>query len=249
MVRIAIIACFFALATLNARAQAVTGAATVVKLFRQVQVASMKTGSISYRLQYTYANESSPTNILDSLNGDIAVSAGSYRCILDSTETIYNKNYTIILFKRDKLMCLYKPGGGTGNFFNSLAMLDSSLANIPGLNCSVTNSGGYRIAGLKFPAGFKYREIYFTVDTATSLLTHVRYVIKTSALTGLANSTEVPDGYDEYGVIDIKLFGYDYTGLNAGLTDEKNFFYKENGKYMPTNPYAGYRVFLGTPGL
>ena len=78
------------------------------RLFENFQTAR----DMSFDVNYSYSNESTPTVILDSLSGKFEMHGAKYHFFLDSTETIRNEHYTIVLFHEDKIMYLTK---GTSN--------------------------------------------------------------------------------------------------------------------------------------
>ena len=61
------------------------------------------TRDMSFDVNYSYSNESTPTVILDSLSRKIQMHGAKYHFFLDSTETIRNEHYTIVLFLMDKI--------------------------------------------------------------------------------------------------------------------------------------------------
>src|ERR1019366_122429 len=76
----------------------------IMELFGNIQEAYKKAGSLSCNLKYTYASESAPAVHLDSVAGKIEMHGENYRFLIDNTETIQTTNYTLLLFKDDKIM-------------------------------------------------------------------------------------------------------------------------------------------------
>ena len=80
-----------------------------IQVFDALKQAYQIAQGVSFNVKYTYTNETRPNDVLDSLSGKFEISHDNYRYLLDSTETIHNNKYTIILFREDKIMYLTKP--------------------------------------------------------------------------------------------------------------------------------------------
>ncbi|WP_143708723.1 hypothetical protein, partial [[Flexibacter] sp. ATCC 35208] len=109
-------------------AQDTAAIAKVMQLVRQVQDRII-TVPTSYYILYTYANEHTPAILLDSMRGTVEIDGTNYHSILDSTETIHNSKYNIVLFKEDKVMYLASSTPGevsTNPMQQMLAFLDSA---------------------------------------------------------------------------------------------------------------------------
>jgi len=224
--------------------------ARIVEQFRNMSDTYKKAGTLSYAMKYTYANESTPASILDSLTGNVEINTSGYRCVIDSTETISNDRYAIMLFKKDKVMYLSKPSKNQAAF-DALSMMDSTLAAIPGLKGSIALNNNERIITLSFPAGNKYKEIRITADTTTGYIKQARYIVKTEQLLDpqLSKASVPLTGYDAYAIVDLKLYDYTKKTSDSSIFDEKTFFHKEGKEYKTTEAYKDYKIFLGTPNL
>lgn len=221
----------------------------VSEQFKRMQDVYKNAGAISYRLHYTYANESTPAVILDSLSGEVDMNGNNYHSILDSTETITNERYAIILFKKDRLMYLARPSKNQAAF-NALSMLDSTLAAIQGLQCIVSTTNDARVVTLQFPPQMKYKKIKFIEDTLTGYLREIKYVVKANQLLDpQVAKTAGNAGYDEYGIVDVQLLEYRKNAVDNSFFNENVFFHKEGKEYKTTQAYKDYKIFLGTPNL
>jgi len=206
-------------------------------------------GRLSYLMHYTYANESSPLNILDSVSGQVEINGTNYRYVLDSTETISNERYSIMLFKKDRMMYLAKPEKKQ-NSLNTLGILDSAILSIPGLQCSIAIHNTQRVITLVYPAKMQYRQVQFTTDTVTGFIQDVRCIVKTDQLVDpQVSKAAQSNGYDEYAVVDVTLYGYSKAAPDAAAFDEHRFFSKVGKEYVTTEAYKDYKIFLGTPNL
>lgn len=207
------------------------------------------TPSLRYAMYYTYANESAPGKILDSLTGIFEIKDGSYRYVVDSTETIGNDRLAVMLFKKDKTMYLTKPGKQQ-NALNSLAGLDSSLWHVPGLQCTVIAKDSMHIISLLFPAATRYKKISLSIDTATHFIQTVECVVKTDELLeNHGHTIAIDKSYDDYGIIKLRLSGYDKEVPGFMTFDERNFFKRTGKQFIVTEPYKDYKILIGSPNL
>jgi hypothetical protein len=65
--------------------------------------------NLSFSIVYRYADENNAGVWLDSLNGKFKIHGNDYWYALANTETIGNRECTIVLFKDDKIMYIRKP--------------------------------------------------------------------------------------------------------------------------------------------
>lgn len=238
-----------ALVRQQAKAQAANDTAALFAEMRQLQEAYGR--SLSFDIKYTYASERQPGAILDSALGRIELSGKNYHFRLDSVETLSNKDYSVTLFKKDKVMYLAKPSS-LGTSPDPVQQMRTILKNGAYKSCRVTQQGSVKTVHIDFGADAVYRQMEMSIDKKTGYVTSMRYVLKTTALVGAGaerSAEEVIAGYGEYAIVQstfdhYKLLPADYTGF-----DESRFFYKEGTEYKTTSDYNDYKIFRGSPNL
>lgn len=231
--------------TLFAHAQDTVAVAKAVNIFRRVQAKSRQQ-PVSFDLNYTYANESTPGVILDSLKGKIEISGENFRSIIDSTETICNATYNIVLFKEDKIMYLAK-NSKSASPADPLETLNTLLKGAT--NSSFKTEKQNTIINVAFPAGSNCRQLLIVIDTVSLRLVSMQYILKTTLLMGEEMNNEVPDGYEDYAMVKATFYNYKGIPLSSSRFDEKAFFYKDGDAFKVTPAYEDYSIFVGTPGL
>lgn len=232
-------------AALSVQAQDTTAIAKAINIFSRVQAKSQQQ-PVSFEVNYTYSNESTPGTLLDSLKGKIEISGENYRSTLDSTETIRNSKYTIILFKEDKLMYL----AANSKSVSPADPLETLNALLKGAtNSTFSYQKRNTIINVSFPAGANCKQLSITIDTVSQRLISMQYILKTTLLMGDEMKNEVPEEYEEYAQVKASFYNYKDIPVNNSRFDEKAFFYKDGDTFKVTPAYEDYRIFVGTPGL
>src|SRR5215467_15029052 len=105
MKRILVLLCVFGNAAIssgqqsNGKEEAVGELKKVADVYRNAQ-------RLSFEMDYYYSEENNPSRKLDSLHGSCRMNGTAYWYRLDSVETLYSKDYVMVLFRPDKLMYL-----------------------------------------------------------------------------------------------------------------------------------------------
>ncbi|WPQ66280.1 hypothetical protein SIO70_15575 [Chitinophaga sancti] len=232
-------------AALSVQAQDTAAIAKAINIFRRVQAKSQQQ-PVSFEVNYTYSNESTPGTLLDSLKGKIEISGENYRSTLDNTETIRNAKYSIVLFKEDKLMYL-AANSKSASPADPLETLNALLKGAT--NSTFSYQKRNTIINVSFPAGGNCKQLSITIDTVSQRLLSMQYILKTTLLMGDEMKNEVPEGYEEYAQVKASFFNYKDIPLNSSRFDEKAFFYKDGDAFKVTPEYEDYSIFVGTPGL
>ena len=205
---------------------------------------------VSFGVTYTYSNEHTPDELLDSVKGKIEMNGDNYRCLLDSTETIHNDKYSIVLFKEDKLMYLSGPGPASVNE-NPLSLMQSMLEKAGATACKISSVKSYKIIHIDFSAEAACKQIEMTIDTVSKRLLSMQYLIKTELLTGTDGETakNAAKGYDAFALVRVSFYNYQYIQPGSNRFDDRSFFYKEATEFKTTPAYSDYKIFVGTPNL
>jgi len=232
----------------QAAAQTISNLDQVMTEMKKVQ-AFYKGHPLSFAVKYTYANEHVPGKALDSLQGKIEMSGAGYRCWLDSTETIHNDRYNIILFKEDKLMYLTKPAAGmTGT--DPLQLLRTTLERTGVKSCGISGEGHNRTVQVVFSEGMPYRQMEMTIDTLSGRLLSMQYIIKTALLMEVPDNEEAArQGYEKYAVVKASFSQYRPLPADPSRFDEHTFFSKEGTVLKTTEAYKEYKLIVGSPNL
>lgn len=203
--------------------------------------------SLSFEMMYRYSSENEPLNILDSLAGHVQVQKNKYHSLIDSTETISNDKYAVILFRDEKIMYLTKPSSVMKGI-DSYAMLDSSLRQMPGITASISNDKQTTTIEFLLPGGGAYKKIVFVADSKSMLFRKIIYVMKAD----MAEPPGTPDemkAKDEYAVVETDFFNYSTEKIDDAVFDEKKYFIKNKTDYSATEMYKEYKIFIGSPNL
>lgn len=214
------------------------------RLFENFQTAK----DMSFDVGYTYSNESAPTIVLDSLSGKFEMHGVKYHFLLDSTETIRNEHYTIVLFHEDKIMYLTK---GTSNIAgNPVESIAAFLKNNKSINCSLVSEGGIQHIRITYPPGQEYKQIAISFDTATGHILKAVYIVQTKLLLEQdAVNDDAGAAYDNYARVEADFSHYRVSQPDTSVFDEQKFFYKEGTQYKTTEAFKDYKIFIGSSNL
>jgi hypothetical protein len=203
--------------------------------------------SLSFGIKITYASEKEPGVVQDSVEGGMEYADSIYHYWLDSTETFVNKNYSVTLFKKDKVMYLSKPST-LGPLLDPVQQMRAVLQKTGYRSCAITQQGAVKTLHIDFGPDGAYRELDMNIDKKTGYVTSMRYIIKTSMAPGNAVASAnqlnaeyaiVKTTFDHY-----QLLPADYAGFN-----ESSFFYKDGQEFKTTSAYNDYKIFTGSPNL
>lgn len=219
----------------------------VIDMLKQIRAVYDTSSNLSFDISYIYTDESLPNNILDSISGFIQINHSRYHWQIGTTETITNNRYAIMLFKEDKIMYVTKPFAKKGEI-DPLALLDSSLILIKGLQTSIETQKKFKIIKLIFPEGNSCKNIQLSVDKKTGFLSVVDFVLKPEAL-GNSAGINPKDIKSAYVHIQAKYSNYRKDLINDSVFNESNYFIRDNNNFNTTAQYKDYKIFIGTPNL
>lgn len=224
----------------------------ILNEFKHLQRSYLQNKSVSFDIKYTYSNESTPENILDSLNGHVDISGTHFHSLIDSTETIQNDRYNIVLFKKDKIMYVSKASSLLKSY-DPLAQMDSMLSKVHGLRCVISMNNNEKTLTLLFPEGLEYKKIDFVIDTISGLLISSDYWVKTEQLMdrSVFSDNENTDRkiYDRYALVKTNYFNYTNTAPGILRFDEKQYFIKTGKEFKTIDSFRDYKIFIATPNL
>ena len=227
-------------------AQKVDGLDEAINAIKSVRESAVPYG---FDMKYSYANESKPTVLLDSLNGAIVIAGKNYYCKMDSTETISNDRYNIVLFREDKIM--YVGAARSDNTEDPIGQMQGVLEKSGANSCTTTYCGTKKIINVGFAAGGACKQLKMVIDTAARHMLSMEYLIKTAMLIDApdAEARVAGQGYDEYAVVNASFYNYHPFNKDTAWFNENQFFYKEGSEYKPAPAYREYQIVLATPNL
>lgn len=220
-----------------------------LEIFAQLQQTYQQVDGISFNVKYTYTNESKPETVLDSLSGKFEINKSNYHYLLDSTETIHNDKYTIILFREDKIMYLTNPSLAASA--NPVQTIGEFFKNNKDINCQIVTNTRTKTLSVHYPPGMQYKQINLTIDTVTGYLMKAEYIVQTKLLleTDLQNDKGSASAYDAYARVEADFFDYKQIPIDNSEFDERKFFDREGKNFKTTEEYKTYKIFIGSSNL
>ncbi len=237
---------------LQPRVNAQAGIDTTTLFAEMTQLQSVyKAHALAFDVHYTYASELHPDAVLDSLHGRLEMSGNYYHYWLDSMETMVNANYSVTLFRNDKLMYLAKPSAAMAGV-DPLMQLRVVLQRSGISSCAVTQQGALKVLRIDFGPQSSYKGMEMGIEKKTGYVTYMRYIMKTAMLMGAGGEAQVAKAnaeYGEYAIVQTTFDHYKQLPANNAVFDENAFFYKEGDAFKTTPAYSEYRIFKGSPNL
>lgn len=221
-----------------------------LSVFDALQKAYTSVPSLSFNVRYVYTEETKPDVVLDSMKGIFQMSHGDYRFVLDSTETIHNEKYTIVLFKEDRMLYLTKSSDGLST--NPVQQIADFLKNNTGLSTSTSNTAQFKTLRITYPPGMAYKQIDLLIDTTTGFLAKAVYVVQTKLLMEsdpTADPSANVEQHDPYARVEADFQQYSTDTIDMGLFDNDRFFVRDGKNFTPTATYKDYKIFLGSSNL
>lgn len=224
------------LVTFKISAQQVESGSEMLEVLRAAAV-YRSVPNLSFDLQYTFADSTRPSIVLEQLNGSAKVSSGRYWCMLDSIEFLQGYQYHLAVYRQDSTIVLSNPSNYSGMV--QLPPMDSLFIvnNVTSMNV-VTDDDSTRLLTVQFRPDAAYSQCKVYYDRYKYLIRKVQYNLKgvpidsaTGMTSGVALITLTINNYTEQ-VIDPQLF------------QEDKFIYKLNGQFYMKPEYANYKLLV-----
>jgi hypothetical protein len=213
---------------------------------RQLQLVYQQAKLLSFDVRYTYAKEEAPVEILDSLDGQYRLHGSRYWGLLGNTESVYDDQLLLLLFKEDSLLYLARPkGAGAG----PVAMVDSLLLQQPGSRFGYAETASELLVSLVLPETSPYKKMTWHIDRRTGYLNRTSSLVRSDQLYEAAVRSSIPEAAAEYVVVETVYSHYRNGGFPESIFDLDRYLKKEGTEYVAQGAYAGYKVFLGSTGL
>jgi hypothetical protein len=221
---------------------------SAIILFKNLIDKYNHTDYLSYRLEYTYREDSNPKVVLDSIRGYVMMSKENYHLVLGNTETIHNDKYNIILFKEDSLMYISKSSVGS---INPVSILDSMFTKIKGIEILLTDKKRAQLITLNFPDGMDYKSAEYFIDGKTGYLLRIRYKVNAIQMLNPADRSNAANTLlaNKWGIVQCLYSKHETGKFTDNEFDDKKYFIKEASEFKPTDAYKKYKIFLASPGL
>lgn len=221
----------------------------LVDIVGRVQAMYGTNPNLSFHVLYTFADEATPQNIEDSIQGFIQVSDNRYHVKIGPTETICDGTYGITLFSEDKVMYITQSSKIIGQI-DPFARLDSALLAIKGLQTSVNDDVGIETVKIDFPPDNMYKSIWISIDKKTGFLKTVQFTIKDQALPiGQIPDAAQMQSQSGYAIIRANYFDYNNDTVSDAVFNASRYFTKSDKKFSTTEEFKDYQIFIGSPNL
>ncbi|MES2780364.1 MAG: hypothetical protein V4651_10755 [Bacteroidota bacterium] len=212
-----------------------------------LQSAYKNAPSLSFNIQYTYADESSPGIVLDSSLGKFRISRNRYWGYIDSTEFMQNDSVSVVVYKPGKLIHVNTPSDiypqVTG--FASLEMILGKT----GYSSSLEYSGRQKVIAITIhESESPYKNFRLFYDSVSHYLTQMMYTVKDEYVSG-ENNENTSGTYRKYIIVKAEYSDYNTSAFSESTFATGNYFIHTNGKQEPVPPFEGFEVFLSSPKL
>lgn len=235
----------------DAYAQQRNNAKQLEEIFTSIVETYRKSEHLSYTVQYRYTNEHTPSVALDSMQASVVMlDSTRYWCRVDSTETMVNNQFSVVLFKEDKLM--YLSRAQANSLFQPLSQLQRFLEQNEGITYQQKVAGATKVVKLNFKDSSACKELTLTIDTLSGYLSKIVYVVPTEQLVDEAGRNTLQDPsqvYDAFARVEARFTNYSTQPVDVTRFDEKRYFYKAENQFLPTEQFKEYKIFVATPDL
>lgn len=202
--------------------------------------------NLSFDVNYYYAAETSPLNLLDSMKGSCQINGSKYWYQLDNVEMLSLDTLAVILYKEDKLMYLAKPSAAM-NASNPLSMLDSFLVKGKDLTFHLVEMGKQKVISIEFDSNAVSKKVEYYLDASTGLITKMINVVKAEELYDPSVRGHVASG--TYAIVETRFSHYQRGNMDTSLFNTSRYFSKAGNTYTVSSLFSTYTIFLSNPGL
>ncbi len=239
---------FICICVAPVHAQKTKEAEKIIAEIRQVHLKYSSADSLCFKMSYKYMDEAEPSIILDSLHGFIQVYGKKVHSLLGNMETIANDKYMIMLFKDEKIMYITSTNSNK-SLIDPVAMIDSVLEHVDGVDCSIQQEGSLENIGISFPPNSLYKHINFLIEANTKYLDKIIYQVRSEALINDIESKTTVEKPSEYAIVEANFYDYNQLLLDKTVFNESNYFIRQDKKITTTSYYKDYKIYIGSPNL
>lgn len=226
-----------------------------IQALKQLMHSYTKNTALSFELRFTYAPESKPLMLLDSLQGKMVISGNRNWYMIDSTESVNTGDFLVTVFREDKLLVIAKPASASLPQATGLSGLNEawfssldSLVKEKKVQLEYREDTHEQQIDIRFPGMKQYKAMSYVIDRKTGLL-------KKSVTLARADQLQDPDSIkelnmkDEYSIITTWFGNYNRERVSESIFDPSRYFTKKGDEYSGAGEFRDYKVFLGTPNM
>ena len=219
----------------------------VVEELKAVAVKYQNSTGLSFDVMYRYAQEESPSLFLDSLKGKYTLNGKRFAYAIDQTETFFDGEYILVIYKDDSLMYLSKPLQQEAIVSSPFMMLDSLLKK-NNLQFTWEERENVKNATLLFPGDPQIKSITYEIDKTSGYLNKIIQVVNSAQLYDPQVAASLVDQH-RFSLVEMIFENYSKSDSDSDLFNLKQYVKKEGTAYKPQFPYQSYKVFLADPNL
>lgn len=205
---------------------------------------------LAFNVKYTYAAETAPNTILDSVKGSFKMSGNYYWGSIDSLEFMQNSSYNIMLYKTEKLMRVANPETVYPQIINF--PLFDSLIGKNNYSVSYTNQGTSRNLLFTFSnSSFPYKNFRIIYDTVTHFISQIVYTVNDEVSDYADSYNHTPSGGadTEFIIVTATFTSYVTSSFSTTIFNTGNYFIKSGTEFTPQPPFQLFEVFIASPNL
>lgn len=203
-------------------------------------------GSMSFRLRYTYASADQPAMVTDSLLGEARFCGTNSYMSLGNIIFFRNKSFNISVFRDDKLIMLSKPSIRENEMQMPTDYLTTVLKNTGVTKCSIKRAKQLVVITLEFAEAATCKFMEVVIDEPHSLITSMMVKVKKP---GNPGANEPLSGEAQYAIVRTEFSGFKVEPCDPAGFDENIFFTRKGDVFKPAPKYADYQVFLASPNI
>jgi hypothetical protein len=219
----------------------------IVGELRTIAEKYQNTVGLSFDILYKYAQEESPSIFLDSLKGQYILNGKRFTYTIDQTQTFFDGEYVLVIYKDDSLMYLSKPLQQEAIVSSPFMMLDSLLKK-NNLQCTWEEKGNVKNAMLFFPDDPQIKSITYEIDKTSGYLNKIIQVVNSAQLYDPQIAASLSDQH-RFSIVEMVFDNYAKNSSNDALFNLNQYVKKEGADFKAQFPYQSYKVFLANPNL
>lgn len=199
---------------------------------------------ITFDVKFVYTSDTLDNDFMyDELSGQYTLAGKKAKFKLGNMEFMQNDSMLISVNNDERFILV--ANARSDNFSSELPMrasIDSMLQNYQEhYSVSYTVTGDTGIVSFEHTDSLaQYLNFTIAYDTANNLLHHIQYTFLEQTVTVLDESEEIVIREKK---LTLSFFNYRFDNIDAGLYDENQYIYMEQGVYQPTELFKNYRVF------
>ncbi len=221
------------------------------QIFKEVRKAYNSYEYLSYKVNYFYAKEKTPTDYIDTVTGSYKVHGKYYWGMLDSVEYMQNEKFFISVYNEDKIILLNSTSPvwqQANNNWDSIWLKQKHK-----VNTIAAEQEGRLLLTFNFHSDSVYKRIELQYNSKTKLMEKIIYVMRepTGAAGPDEEETERADGekLSDFIVMEVRFSQYSVAPFDTGLYNETRYVLKNDKEYVPAEKYQDYTILIGSPNL